>query len=73
MSHIGVVSMKKVVRDIFWWPGITKSIENIGAKCEAVVNTKRNLHQIVSVCGHLLADLWKEYTLITLSTRVNMF
>ena len=23
-SHIGVVSMKKVVRDIFWWPGITK-------------------------------------------------
>ena len=25
-SHIGVVSMKKVVCDIFWWPGITKSI-----------------------------------------------
>merc|ERR1712240_659956 len=33
-SHIGVNSMKNVVRDIFWRPGITKSVEAIAAKCE---------------------------------------
>ena len=32
-SHIGVVSMKKIVCDIFWWPGITKHIDDIAAKC----------------------------------------
>ncbi|MCP4254438.1 MAG: DDE-type integrase/transposase/recombinase [Candidatus Scalindua sp.] len=41
MTHIGVVSMKKVVRDIFWWPGITKSIENIAAKCEGCRKFKK--------------------------------
>ena len=40
-SHIGVVSMKKVVRDIFWWPGITKSIEHIAAKCEGCRKFKK--------------------------------
>ncbi|MCP4255194.1 MAG: hypothetical protein GY775_17660, partial [Candidatus Scalindua sp.] len=41
MTHIGVVSMKKVVRDIFWWPGITKCIENIAAKCEGCRKFKK--------------------------------
>ena len=41
-SHIGVNSMKKVVRDIFWWPGITKSIETIAAKCEGCRKYKKN-------------------------------
>ena len=40
-SHIGVVSMKKVVRDIFWWPGITKFIEAIAAKCEGCRKFKK--------------------------------
>ena len=40
-SHIGVVSMKKIVRDIFWWPGITKDIENIAAKCEGCRKFKK--------------------------------
>ena len=60
-THIGVVSMKKVVRDIFWWPGITKSIENIAAKCDGCRKYKKKLRQIVSVYGHLLIVLWKEY------------
>merc|ERR1711954_554426 len=40
-SHIGVNSMKKVVRDIFWWPGITKSIEAIATKCEGCRKFKK--------------------------------
>ena len=32
-THIGVVSMKKVVRNIFWWPGISKAIDRIAANC----------------------------------------
>ena len=46
-SHIGVVSMKKVVRDIFWWPGITKDIEAIAAKCEGCRKFKKNPPPIV--------------------------
>ena len=33
-SHIGVVKMKETVRRYFWWPGITRDIEAIAAKCE---------------------------------------
>ena len=33
-SHIGIVRMKYTVRRYFWWPGITKDIEAIAAKCE---------------------------------------
>merc|ERR1711951_93086 len=40
-THIGVVSMKKVVRNLFWWPGITKSIENIAAKCRGCKKFKK--------------------------------
>ena len=32
-THIGAISMKKVVRDLFWWPGISRDIDNIAAKC----------------------------------------
>ncbi|CAL4259218.1 unnamed protein product, partial [Meganyctiphanes norvegica] len=35
------VSMKKVVRDIFWWPGITKSIVDIAAKCDGCRRYKK--------------------------------
>merc|ERR1712055_23385 len=27
------ISMKKVVRDLFWWPGISKAIDQIAANC----------------------------------------
>ena len=40
-THIGVVSMKKVVRNLFWWPGITKAIENIAAKCKGCKKFKK--------------------------------
>ena len=40
-SHIGVVSMKRVVRDIFWWPGITKLIDDIAAKCDGCRRFKK--------------------------------
>ena len=33
-SHIGIVKMKETVRSYFWWPGITKDIKAIAAKCE---------------------------------------
>ena len=40
-THIGVVSMKKVIRDLVWWPGINKAIENIAAKCQGCKKFKR--------------------------------
>ena len=40
-SHIGVVSMKNGACDIFWWPGITKSIDDIAAKCEGCRRFKK--------------------------------
>lgn len=40
-SHIGVVSMKRVIRDIFWWPGISKSIEHMAAKCDGCRKFKK--------------------------------
>ena len=33
-SHIGVVRMKYIARNYFWWPGLNKDIEAIAAKCE---------------------------------------
>ena len=32
-THIGAVKMKETVRRYFWWPGITRDIEAITAKC----------------------------------------
>ena len=40
-THIGVISMKKVIRDLVWWPGINKAIENIAAKCQGCKKYKR--------------------------------
>ena len=40
-THIGVVSMKKVVRNLFWWPGISKSIINIAANCPGCKKYKK--------------------------------
>ena len=33
--------MKKVIRDLFWWPGINKSIENIAANCQGCKKYKK--------------------------------
>ena len=33
-THIGSISMKKVVRDLFWWPGLSKAIDQIAASCK---------------------------------------
>ena len=33
-TQIGIVKMKETVRSYFWWPGITKDIGAIAAKCE---------------------------------------
>ena len=33
MTHIGVVKMKEVARQYFWWPGITNQIENVSRSC----------------------------------------
>ena len=42
-SHIGVVKMKETVRRYFWWPGITKDIEAIAAKCEGCRKYRKKL------------------------------
>ena len=40
-THIGVISMKRAVRDLFWWPGISKAIENIAAQCSGCKKYKK--------------------------------
>ena len=40
-SHIGIVKMKDVVRRYFWWPGVTKSIEETAAQCKECIKYKR--------------------------------
>ena len=34
MTHIGIVKMKEVSRNYFWWPNINKHIEDICINCE---------------------------------------
>ena len=34
MTHIGIVKMKEVARQYFWWPLISKQIEEIANNCE---------------------------------------
>ena len=41
MSHIGIVKMKDVSRRYFWWPGITKSVEETAAKCKACLKFRK--------------------------------
>ena len=33
-THIGAVKMKESVRRYFWWPGLTKDIDAIAARCK---------------------------------------
>ena len=40
-THIGVISMKRAIRDLFWWPGISKAIENIAAQCSGCKKYKK--------------------------------
>ena len=40
-THIGSISMKKVVRDLFWWPGVSRDIDQIVAKCPGCKKHKK--------------------------------
>ncbi|XP_055527105.1 uncharacterized protein K02A2.6-like [Wyeomyia smithii] len=33
-GHMGAVSMKKILRNYFWWPGMSKQVENFVKGCE---------------------------------------
>ena len=56
-SHFGIVKMKEVVRKYFWWPGITKDIEAIAAKCDGCKKfRKKNLDHCA--LGHFQDDQW---------------
>ena len=41
MSHIGIGKMKNVSRRYFWWPGITKSVEETARKCKECVKFRK--------------------------------
>ena len=41
MTHIGVVKMKEVAREYFWWPGISKEIEDIAKSCNGCNKFRR--------------------------------
>ena len=40
-THIGAISMKKVVRECFWWPGLSKHIDQIAASCPGCKKHKK--------------------------------
>ena len=65
--------MKKVVRNIFWWPGISKAIDRIAANCPGCRKFKKNLLLTVYLFGLSLDGRWSVATLIFLNIRVNMF
>ena len=69
-SHIGIVKMKETVRSYFWWPGITKDIEAIAAKCEGCRKYRKK--PLLHHCAHgpTLEGPWSVYTLITASLKV---
>lgn len=33
-GHVGETSMKRIIRDFFWWPGMTKDVERFLKRCE---------------------------------------
>ena len=41
MSHIGIVKMKEVARQYFWWPLISKQIEEMANGCEGCLKYRR--------------------------------
>ena len=72
-THIGVVSMKKVVRNLVWWPGISKAIENIAAKCKGCKKYKKKLQIILCHRVRSHAAPWREFMLIISSINHKMF
>ncbi len=41
-THLGIVNMKALARSYFWWPGITKDIENLAKNCEVCKLNQKN-------------------------------
>ena len=41
MTHMGIVKMKEVARQYFWWPLISKQIEDIANSCEGCKKYRR--------------------------------
>ena len=41
MIHIGIVKMKEVARQYFWWPLINKQIEELANACEGYRKYRR--------------------------------
>lgn len=40
-SHFGIVSMKKMVRESLWWPGVSKDIEALVKSCDICTRISR--------------------------------
>ncbi|XP_062704675.1 uncharacterized protein K02A2.6-like [Aedes albopictus] len=36
-THMGIVKMKSLARNYFWWPNIDKDIEDLGKRCEQCI------------------------------------
>ncbi|XP_058448812.1 uncharacterized protein K02A2.6-like [Malaya genurostris] len=40
-GHIGCAAMKKIMREFFWWPGMSKDVETFVKKCETCLAMSR--------------------------------
>lgn len=40
-GHMGAVSMKKILRNYFWWPGMSKQVETFVKSCETCFRLSR--------------------------------
>ena len=41
-SHMGIIKMKQLARNYFWWPNLGENIERITSSCKICLESRRN-------------------------------
>ncbi|XP_052561921.1 uncharacterized protein K02A2.6-like [Culex pipiens pallens] len=58
-GHIGVVAMKRVLRDFFWWPQMSKQAEKFVKSCETCVLLSKRNPPVPLASRELPEGLWE--------------
>lgn len=54
-GHIGIVAMKKIMRQYFWWPGMSTAVENFVKGCEVCMQLS-NKNPPIPLSSRLLPE-----------------
>lgn len=54
-GHVGEVAMKRIMRDFFWWPGMSADVERFVKSCETCVRLSRK-NPPVPLSSRMLPD-----------------